>query len=128
MVRAAATGVVDYSRADPENRHWRIQHKLLLKEIKRAEELRIAAATQQHWLSYISHGRLTEESFEDAKTLAVDAFETYKNLVFPWLSDPDKAQRGTAGSNSAAATIDKDTANLIAAYRARFQNKTPPPS
>ena len=109
MVRAAASGVVDYSRADPTDMNWRIKHKLLLTEVQRREEQDLAAHVHHHWCAYVAHGSLTPESFKETKAAATTALTELQALVFPWAAKTEnKEEKGT---------IDDDTQRLVNKYR-----------
>jgi G:T/U-mismatch repair DNA glycosylase len=109
MVRAAITGAIDYSRADPKNKFWRIKHRLVLGELERADDQKLLEYTHQHWCAYLSHGSLKESSFATAKKASIDALNGLQKLIFPWetTKEPDL-------KNS---TIDTETARLIKLYR-----------
>lgn len=115
MVRAAAAGVIDYTKADPNNQLWRIKHQLLLNELERTADYDLLSAAQRHWLALLAHGSLTEESFASAKKNAADILDTMKKLVFPWLEDPVKedAQQDTISNDPA-------TQELINRYHELF--------
>ncbi len=89
MVRAAVSGAIDYSRADPTNINWRLRQKLVLFEIQRQEDLRLHEAIHRQWLAYISHGGLTEESFTAVKKRANAALDILQRAVFPWIKQTD---------------------------------------
>jgi hypothetical protein len=114
MVRAAVSGAVDYSRADPLDNHWRIKHRLLITETQRREEQRALEYAHQHWCAYVAHGRLEENSFKTAKDTAADILHELQNLIFPW--ERDKAPKAeNAPQNS---KMDPATQKLIDQYRA----------
>lgn len=109
MVRAAITGAIDYSRADPRNKFWRIKHRLVLGELERADDRKLLEYTHQHWCAYLSHGSLKEASFNTAKKAAIDSLRGLQALTFPWES---KKEPGLKNS-----TMDSETARLIKLYR-----------
>lgn len=88
MVRAAAGGVIDYSRADPRNGQWRLKHRLLLSEIERQDNYRLLDAVHRQWLSHVSHGSLTEESYRNVKERANETLEALQRALFPWWAQP----------------------------------------
>jgi hypothetical protein len=87
MVRAAASGAINYTGADPRNRQWRIRHRLLLAEVERKEDYSLLCAAHQHWLALLSHGNLTEESFADVKQHTRQLLDGIKKTVFPWVEE-----------------------------------------
>lgn len=121
MVRAAASGAIDYSQADPDDPNWYVRHRLLLSEVKRQDRKSMLEVAQRHWLAYVSHGRLTEESFSNTKKHASELVDEYYSLLFPW-TNVDKETANTSKEQEAAtATIDNETQALINAYRQRYQ-------
>jgi hypothetical protein len=109
MVRAAASGTVDYSCADPTNINWRIKHKLLLTELQRKEEQALAEHLHRHWCAYVAHGSLTEDSFKNIKSAATDTLTELQALVFPWKAKTEnKEEKGT---------IDDETQRLVNKYK-----------
>lgn len=111
MVRAAAAGVVDYKGADPTSRLWRIKHRLLISEFSRRQDQEFIEIAHRHWLALISHGNLTEESFEKVKATANETLTDIQNIVFPWLNDAE------AETEAKPATIDGETQKLIERYK-----------
>ena len=109
MVRAAVSGAVDYSLADPTDPKWRLRHRLLLTEIQRKEEQTIADYLHRHYCAYVSHGGLTESSFLKIKEATTDSLSALQHLVFPWLvEDENKEEKGT---------IDKESQELMNRYK-----------
>ena len=116
MVRAAVSGAIDYTGADPRNRQWRIRHRLLIREVERREDYTVLLAAHQHWLALLSHGNLTEESFKNVQDTANSLMSDIKNASFPWIKDsePEKTPKNV--------TLDKSTQALINRYK-QLQNK-----
>jgi hypothetical protein len=110
MVRAAATGAVDYSVADPTDINWRIRHRLLLREVHRKEEQDLLKAVHSHWCAYVSHGNLNDDSFSRVKKELSNAIVDLKNNAFPW----DKSDK----KDNENSTIDSTTQQLIDIYKA----------
>ena len=111
MVRAATTGVIDYTGADPRNRQWRIKHLLLLTEMARKEEYELVSAAHRHWLALVAHGSLTEESFGNAKTRSIEILQDIQKTLFPWdnIKKPQAAQTTAAEEKEAPkSTLEKD--------------------
>ena len=126
MVRAAVSGAIDYSRADPTNNRWRIKHRLLLTEIQRLEDEKILAQNHTHWCAYLGHGNLTEESFESVRENARTALQTLHEVVFPWIETKKPDEKQEAETNKKKSKIDKSTQALIERFkiwRAAKENK-----
>lgn len=111
MVRAAVAGAIDYSRADPRSRQWRIKHRLVLSELQRTDDQKILEYRYQQWCAYVSHGSLKEESFGKAKDIVVKTLRALQGLILPWETEPEEEAKNS--------TIDKETQRLIDAYRAK---------
>jgi hypothetical protein len=109
MVRAAATGAIDYTGADPREKNWRIRHRLLLTEVQRQEETQLLAHAHRHWCAFMAHGNLTEESFSGVKDAINTGLLNLQNAIFPW-HKTDKPDPKTG-------TIDAETQKLIDIYR-----------
>ena len=124
MVRAAASGVINYAQADPDDINWRMRHALLLRETRRQDDFRFLSAIQRHWGAYVAHGRLTEESYKNVAKYANESLDDIQDIIFPWPKQPQKstatAAQPTAETQSQTVTIDNETAALVAAYKANF--------
>lgn len=126
MVRAAASGVIDYTQADPDDVNWRIRHTLLLRETRRLDDMQFTTALQRHWCGYIGHGRLTEESYANVSKYAGETLDDYRALLYPWPKTPQKAAQASTTQEEQRApevTIDDETQKLIAAYKTRFSDE-----
>jgi hypothetical protein len=117
MVRAAAAGVVDYSRADPQDGKWRIKHRLLLQELERQENYKLLDAVHRQWLSHVSHGHLVDESYQNVKTHANETLEALEANLFPWAVIPKPQGEKDTISPDAQIAIEK-----YKQYRASLQN------
>jgi hypothetical protein len=109
MVRAAASGAIDYTGADPMEKNWRIKHRLLLKEVHRQEEQKLLEHVHQHWCAFTGHGNLNDDSFKRVKTEVSDVLGAIQNVIFPW----DKQVKQEAKNS----TIDAETQNLVEVYK-----------
>jgi hypothetical protein len=120
MVRAAVSGAVDYSRADPTDTRWRIKHRLVLLEMQRRENQHVLEYTHRHWCAYLAHGALTEESFGNVKKNAGETLIDLQNNVFPWSAKPaseekpDGEKEETEAQNS---KIDPETKKMIEKFK-----------
>ncbi len=109
MVRAAAAGVVDYTRADPKDINWKLRHRMLIHEMQRQEEGRMLDAVHRHWLTYVLKTNLTEESAALVKEHASDTLKAIRDVIFPWRAeDKDESQKDT---------IKSDEKDIIARYK-----------
>lgn len=117
MVRAAVSGAIDYSRADPTNTRWRVKHRLLLSEIQRQEDEKILAHNHRHWCAYLGHGNLTEDSFESVRENAKTSLQTLHEVVFPWIVDKKKEETPEEENTTKKSKIDKSTQALIERFK-----------
>jgi hypothetical protein len=115
MVRAASTGAFDYTGADPYNSQWRLRHILIIRDLVRQEDCKVFAALHNHWLAYVAHSRLEDDSWRKVKENAANALTQFRDAIFPW----DAAEK----SNNENATIDNKYADLIAQYRQMIASK-----
>lgn len=119
MVRAAVSGAVDYSRADPLNNQWRIKHRLVIAEMQRRENQHMLEYLHQHWCAYVAHGGLEEGSFNKVKKSASDLLMDLQKAVFPWSAE-EKKEEETEVKNS---KIDPESQKLIERYKLWRENK-----
>lgn len=110
MIRAAVTNAIDYSRADPYSRKWRIKHILILREIGRQTNIKMLESLHDHWQAYVSHSRLNEESWTKAKEQAANTLSELQDALFPWQAQAENKPK--------ADTIEGKYGDLIAQYRA----------
>lgn len=115
MVRAAVSGAIDYATADPYNKQWRIKHTLILQEVARLENFKIIHAVQQHWLAYVSHSNLNDDSWAKVKDKAEEALQNLQTTVFSWITPEETAHKKD--------TIEGKYGHLIAQYRAMVAQK-----
>lgn len=129
MVRAAVSGAVDYSRADPTDTRWRLKHRLVLMEMQRRERQNVLEYTHRHWCAYLAHGGLTEDSFADVKKSAGDTLLNLQNSVFPWNAEV-KAEESTTGENNETdaqnSKIDPETKKMIEKFKVWRQGQASP--
>lgn len=122
-MRAAATGALDYSQADPKDINWRIRHRLIIKEIARQEDLRLYDALHAQWLAYVSHGNLLDESYAEVRKLADKSLLNIQRAIYPWIK-PDAPETENKDQKD---TIDPSTRALIERYKRQQAeaNQTP---
>jgi hypothetical protein len=119
MVRAAVSGAINYAGADPQNRQWRLKHRILLEEVERREDYELLTIAHKHWLALLSHGNLTEESFKEVKKQANEVMGEIQKTTFPWVEVKE------AGKDAEKDTIvDSSTQALIDRYKQQLTNKT----
>lgn len=115
MVRAAASGAIDYTGADPTEKNWRIRHRLLLREVHRQEEQKLLDCVHRHWCAFTGHGSLSEDSFKKVKTSVSDVLSDLQQVIFPWDTQSKKEAKNS--------TIDPETQRLIDNYKKMMADK-----
>lgn len=110
MVRAAVTNAIDYSRADPYSKKWRIKHILVLREVAQQTNIRLLEAVHEHWQAYVGHSRLNEESWTKAKEQSANTLSELQDALVPWAA-PE------AENKKKPDTIEGKYGDLIAKYR-----------
>lgn len=118
MVRAAASGAIDYAKCDPYDSKWRVKHVLIMREMARQEDSKLIAAAHNHWLAYVSHSNLEADSWQNMKSRAAAALEQIQANIFPWIEVEEKSSKND--------TIDGKYGHLIAQYRALVASQQPP--
>lgn len=113
MVRAAASGAIDYSRADPRDTSWRIRHRLIIREVQRRSDEELFNAVQRHWLAYVAHGRLTEEAYTAVRERADKALTDLQGAIYPWIV----VEKPTESPEGQKDTIDPATRRLIERFK-----------
>lgn len=119
MVRAAASGLIDYTEADPSDKQWNIKHKLIISELIRQSRQEILQCYHTHVCAYLSHSNLTAESFTKLKESAKDAYQSLRQNMYPWLekeldTPPDNENKPQDSK------IDSKTQALIDRYKKMF--------
>lgn len=120
MVRAAASGAFNYASADPYNRQWRLRHTLTLREVARCDNEKLLTAAHAHWLAYVTHSNLDENSWKLSKERAAEALTNLQATIFPWTSAEENKGKPD--------TINNKYGDLIASYRQLIAGKQQAPS
>jgi hypothetical protein len=113
MVRAAATGAIDYSCADPKDINWKLRHRLIIKEMERQENAHLFDVLHRHHLAYVSHGSLIEESYAAVRKRADEALTDIQRIVFPWFKVAETSDKPEDEKD----TIKPETRALIEKYK-----------
>lgn len=96
MVRAALTGAVDFSKADPRDRWWWRRLAWILGELEKSETRGLREAEHRHWIGLCSSSRInkSDENFKLVYHNAVKALDSVQQLYRPWqeASEESKAQ------------------------------------
>lgn len=87
MVRAATSGMINFSDFDPWDMWWWKKLKWTLDELDMTQTREVSLAQHNHWVTMAAHGNLTDESFDKAKANAGAAFNKLLKATYPWLAD-----------------------------------------
>lgn len=109
MLRAATTGMMDYSRFDPWDAWWWRKLDWVLEELASVQNREAFEIQHEHWVTLASKGNLLPESFTTTQQNASTALNKWLKETYPWMAD----QIGDAGTQSG-----RDAA--VAAYNAEF--------
>lgn len=109
MVRASTSGMIDFRRFDPWDSWWWKNLRWIINELEAQQTRDICRVQHTHWITMASHGNLTDESFDKAKTNAGTAFNKLLKATFPWLAD----KIGEDGTRT-------DREEAVAAHQAMF--------
>lgn len=104
-IRAAARGVVDFSRARVRDVGWWRRTNALIRAMDRDDRLVLAKAAFDHQLSLVGNSALTDESFKKSQETARELYQEILNLAEPW------AARSVADVKAATRS------GLISAYK-----------
>jgi hypothetical protein len=88
---------------------WWTRLRWTINELEMEQTREVVTAQHNHWVTIASHSRLTDESFEKAKSHASASFNRLLKLTYPWLAD----KIGEDGEKT-----DRDDA--VDAYQERF--------
>jgi hypothetical protein len=124
MVRAAVSGAIDYSRADPTDNRWRIKHRLSLLEMQRQEDQHMLEHLHRHWCAYLAHGALTEESFANVKKEAGDTLINLQDTIFPWNAKPKDEKVQESEKKEENSKIDAESQKMIEKFKIWRAGKT----
>jgi hypothetical protein len=70
MIKAAATGAVDYSHADPQDKYWWRRLRWITDAMAAEDDYRLIEAQHRHWVTIFANGQLDANSFDNAKANA----------------------------------------------------------
>jgi hypothetical protein len=107
--------MIDFSQFDPWDSWWWRRTQWVLDELETQQASKVAELQHSHWITMASHSGLTDESFDNAKTNAGQAFNKFLKATYPWLNDELDAE-GSKTANDA----------LLAHYREEFGNPGDP--
>lgn len=102
MVRAAATGVIDFREADPFDSWWQRRLHWILEEIDNQDYRKLLAIQHNHWITLMGN-RVNEEGWEKAYEHARSALNLATQYTFPWY----KEQLGGPGMSERENAIDE---------------------
>lgn len=113
-VRAAARGLLDFSRADPRDIRWWRRSTAVVRSMHRDDGLAVVRAALDYQLAMLSNGGVTEETFRGARDGAYESFNDVVNIVQPWAANTTEELK-KQGINE-----------LLAAYKETFGDPNDP--
>lgn len=83
-MRAALSGVIDFSQARIREISWWRKTNILIREMARLDEIETMRDAYKFQCALISNGSLTKDSFEKSQTGAKETFQELFNVRRPW--------------------------------------------
>ena len=83
-IRAAARGVIDFSKARPSDSQWWRRTTILLDAIGKDDDEKIFRDVYNFHLALVSNSGLTEESFKQEQEKAREVFYDLTGVLRPW--------------------------------------------
>lgn len=97
MVRAAVTGAIDFSKAEPYNPQWMAYLRLVVMELIRESSIDIAKTLHQHYLALCTVTRIDDSGYKQLRDGANNLLDLIDAESYPWEKDKaSQAQRDTA--------------------------------
>jgi hypothetical protein len=96
MLRAAATGAINFAQFDPWDNWWWRRMRLIIAELGRQNNQESLTTQHQHYLAYLSNGQLSDDSWEAQKAAADETLNGLLRGYFPWRAD----EIGAAGAKT----------------------------
>lgn len=93
MVRAATSGIIDFSKADPYDKQWMANLRLALAETSRRSQLDFVKVLHQHYVGMLAIDRLEDASFRKLRDRANELLDVIIQLQEPWNDDQVAAAR-----------------------------------
>lgn len=100
MVRAAAIGAIDFSKADPYNPRWIHYLRLVLAEMTRRSALEFTRTLHQHYVTFATIPRLEDASFKKLRDGANNVLDIIIEQSEPW--DKEKVSQAQRDQVKAA--------------------------
>ena len=89
ILKAAASGLVDFSAFDQHSATCWLKLKLLAEEIDKQNTVRLWEMQHHQQLSMMSHAEMTTESLDKSWESANGIVNDVADLLFPWHADND---------------------------------------
>lgn len=109
MVRASATGAIDFARSDLKNKLWWRKLRWTLSALSKEDDYRLLEAQHLHWVTIFSNSDLDDDSFERSKANAQDNLNKLIALRYPQYAEQLRKQ-----------TFANTREGALAAYREKF--------
>lgn len=109
MVRASATGAINFARSDLRDKHWWRKLRWVTDVIQKEDDYKLLEAQHRHWVTIFSNSALDDEGFETSKA---QAQEYLNKLVIARYPEHAEQLSGAAFANTRE--------SAVAAYREKF--------
>lgn len=91
IVRAAATGLVDFSKAKLLERKWWLRLQILLDELETRDTIDLAKQAFLFHLFTAANSGFTDETITSARKSAHKLFKKIDNWLRPWVNEADSS-------------------------------------
>jgi hypothetical protein len=124
-IRAAARGVVDFSKARLRDPRWYRYVRLVLEAMRSDDDIKQIGLQLAFSCALVGNGSLTEGSFKEAQKTAHELVHTSRNILFPWaavtLSEAKKRAQDEMIGQYKAVLGDPSDPKFMAALRAEIE-------
>lgn len=94
-VRAAARGVVDFTKARILDRRWWQVYYALIDEMDRQDRIASDRDSLHFHLALMAHGNLADEGFSKSQDKAIERYNGILDELYPWNNEDKKTQERT---------------------------------
>lgn len=106
MVRAAASGAIDFSRADPWDKWWWRKTYWILGELARQNNALMHTARHRYWCAMLTRSNLQPSAMEHVHQSCEETLNKIQRTLYPWQAAETGERQSTA---NALETMWRDT-------------------
>lgn len=92
MVKASATGAIDFANADLQDKYWWRKLRWTVQHLQEEEDYNITEARHRHWITACANSTLTDDSFATAKANAQEYLNKLITIRYPEYAEHLKNQ------------------------------------